>query len=155
MSEESTPNASQRSRPMSEEVETPDLVELWREASQAGERFDLDGVMAFYAPDAVYDMSHVGMGTFEGREAIRGFLADWLGSYEEYERGSEELLDLGNGVAFGLFVQKGRPAGSSRRVEERVASVSEWEDGKVKRITSYSDIDEARAVAERLAEERG
>ncbi len=73
----------------------------------------------------------------------------------EYERGSEELLDLGNGVAFGLFVQKGRPAGSGSRVEERVASVSEWEDGKIKRMTSYSDIDAARAAAERLAGERG
>lgn len=111
---------------MPEESTTPDLVELWRQAYQAGERFDLDGTMAFYAPDAVYDLSHVGMGTFEGREAIRGFLADWLGSFEEYERGSEELLDLGNGVAFGVFVQKGRPAGSSSRVEERAASVTEW-----------------------------
>jgi hypothetical protein len=35
------------------------------------------------------------------------------------------------------------------------AAVSEWQDGTVKRITNYSDIDEARAAAERLAQERG
>jgi len=29
------------------------------------------------------------------------------------------------------------------------------EDGKIARITNYTDIDEARAAAERLAEERG
>jgi ketosteroid isomerase-like protein len=65
---------------MPDEPRTPDLVELWREAYRAGERFDPDGVMAFYAPDAVYDMSPMGMGTFEGREAIRGHIEDFLGS---------------------------------------------------------------------------
>jgi hypothetical protein len=29
-----------------------------------------------------------------------------------------------------------------------------WEDGKIVRMTNYRDIDEARAAAERLAEER-
>jgi hypothetical protein len=27
----------------------------------------------------------MGVGTFKGRAAIRGFLEDWLGSYEDYE----------------------------------------------------------------------
>jgi hypothetical protein len=30
-----------------------------------------------------------------------------------------------------------------------------WEDGLIVRVTNYTDIDEARAAAERLAEERG
>ena len=30
--------------------------------------------MRFYAPHAVYDMSRVGLGTFEGRAAIHRFL---------------------------------------------------------------------------------
>jgi hypothetical protein len=30
-----------------------------------------------------------------------------------------------------------------------------WEDGKIVRTTNYSDVDEGRAAAERLAEERG
>jgi len=39
----------------------------------------------------------------------------------------------------------------------RYAAVGEWVDGLVARISLYpgSDIDEARAAAERLAEERG
>jgi hypothetical protein len=32
--------------------------------------------------------------------------------------------------------------------------VSEWAQGKIVRITSYVDIDEARAAAERLDEDR-
>jgi hypothetical protein len=30
-----------------------------------------------------------------------------------------------------------------------------WEDGKIVRMTNYTDIDEARAAAERLAQGRG
>ena len=35
------------------------------------------------------------------------------------------------------------------------ASVGVWREGLIERVTSYRDIDEARAAAERLAESRG
>ncbi len=35
--------------------------------------FDLDGVLAVYADDATLDLQALGMGLFEGREALRGF----------------------------------------------------------------------------------
>jgi hypothetical protein len=35
------------------------------------------------------------------------------------------------------------------------ASVVEWNDGMIDRMTNYTDIDEARAAAEHLANERG
>ena len=37
----------------------------------------------------------------------------------------------------------------------RYAPVNEWRDGLIARETLYTDIDEGRAAAERLAEERG
>ena len=58
-------------------------------------------------------------------------------------------------MTFGLFFLRGRPAGSSGFVEFRYASVSTWTDGIIERVTTYTDIDEARAAAKRLAEERG
>jgi ketosteroid isomerase-like protein len=140
---------------MPEESTTADLVELQKRFTEAAHRRDLDAIMAFYAPDAVYDMSPMGMGVFEGQAAARGFLEDWFASYEEYEFEAEEILDLGNGVVFRVLIQKGRPVGSSGEVELRYAAVAVWEDGKIARMTNYTDIDEARAVAERLAEERG
>jgi len=78
-----------------------------------------------------------------------------VGSYEEYEFEAEDTLDLGNRVGFRVLIQKGRPVGTSGEVELRYASVTVWEDGKIARNTNYGDIDEARAAAERLAEERG
>jgi ketosteroid isomerase-like protein len=140
---------------MAEESTTPDLVERQKRATEAADRRDLDAVMAFYAPDAVYDMSPVGMGIFEGQAAARGFIEDWWASYEEHEWEAEETLDLGNGVGFRVLIQKGRPVGSSGEVELRYAVISVWEDGLIVRVTNYTDIDKARAAAERLAEERG
>ena len=42
-----------------------------------------------------------------------------------------------------------------RRVQARHQQVFEWVQGVIIRITGYPDIDQARAAAERLAEERG
>ena len=64
---------------MSEESTTPDLVELVRRQSEAGNRRDLDAVTSSFAPDAVFEGRALG-DTFEGRAAIRSFLEDWFGS---------------------------------------------------------------------------
>jgi ketosteroid isomerase-like protein len=86
-------------RVMSEQSTTPDLVELQNRHTEAGGRRDLDAITAFYAPDAVWDMSPMGMGTFEGQAAARAFFEDWFASYEEYELEAEEILDLGQARA--------------------------------------------------------
>jgi ketosteroid isomerase-like protein len=129
-------------------------VELQKRLTEAANRRELDALMAFYAPDCVYDMSPIGMGVFEGKAAARGFIEDWWVSYEEHEFEAKEILDLGNGVGFRVLIQKGRPVGSSGEVQLSYGAVGVWEDGKIVRMTNYRDIDEARAAAERLAEER-
>jgi ketosteroid isomerase-like protein len=64
-------------------------------------------------------------------------------------------LCLGNAVTFAVILRRGRVVGSSGSVQLRYASVAEWRDGLIVRKTTYHDIDEARAAAERLAQERG
>jgi ketosteroid isomerase-like protein len=140
---------------MSEESTNPDLVELTRRIAETASRRDMDGIMAVFAPDVVWDGSPIGLETFEGQAAVRSFLEDWFVSYEEWEVRREEGEDFGNGVTFVAFSQKGRLVGSSGEVQLHYAAVSEWEDGKIARITNYRETDEARAAAERLAEERG
>jgi ketosteroid isomerase-like protein len=94
-------------------------------------------------------------GTFEGREAIRGMLEDAVAPYDDYEMVLEEFRDLGNCVTLNVDLVRGRPIGSSVFVEMRSAMVVVWTDGLIERATIYTDIDEARAAAERLAQERG
>jgi len=139
---------------MAEESTSPDLVELVRRSVEAADKLDLDARMTFYKPDAVWDASPMGIGTFEGQAAMRAFWEDWLSSYEGWQLQTVEVQDLGNGVTFAVLDQRGRLVGSSGEIELRYAAVTEWEDGKIARITNYTDIDEARAAAERLAQER-
>jgi ketosteroid isomerase-like protein len=133
--------------------ESHDLVALTQALSDAR---GVDATMAFYCPDAVYDMSRVGLGTFEGRPAIRRFLEDWLASYQDTKDEVQEMIDLGKGVVFAVARETGRPSGSpaQSRVHAVYGFVFVWTDGKVARVTVYTNPSEARAAAEHLAEER-
>ena len=136
---------------MSAESTTPDLVELTRRSIGAAE--DIEAALSFYAPDAVWDASPWGMGVFEGQTAVRGFFEDWRSSYNDMEWKAEEIRDLGNEATFAVILRRARVAGSTGSVQLRYGSVIEWRDGLIVRNTTYNDIDEARAAAERLAEE--
>jgi uncharacterized protein (TIGR02246 family) len=138
---------------VSEESRTPDLAELVRGTIDPVNIGDLDAVMRLYAADCVFVMP--GMGSLRGAPAIRAFIQEWFGSYESVWVEAEEILVLGNGVAFAVIRQGGRPIGSTGDVQMRYASVSVWTDGLVERIMNYTDTDEARAAAARLAQERG
>ena len=139
---------------MSEESTTRDLVELLRHLFEAGSRRDLDALMGFYGPDVILEISGTGL-SFEGPTALRRFYEDWFSLYDEFESELEEALDLGNGVGLSVLRQQGRPVGSTARSQQRGAWVSTWVDHRIVRVTVYTDIDEARAAAERLAESRG
>jgi ketosteroid isomerase-like protein len=139
---------------MSEESMTPDLVELSRRAYEATSRHDIDALMGFYAPSAVWDGSNVGIGTFEGVAAIRSFVEEWWGTWGEHTFEVEEIVDLGHGVVLSSLREDGRLVDSDGHVEQQRAAVVVWVKGIIERQTPYLDIDEARAAAERLAEER-
>ena len=138
---------------MSGESTTPDLVERMRSLGEAANVGDFDAMLGFFAPDAVWEGTLES--TLEGVAAIRGFWEDWYASYAEFCVEQEEVLDLGNGVVFAVFVQKARLAGSSGEVGLRYAAVIVWVEGVIVRVTNYTYPDEGRAAAERLAEERG
>jgi ketosteroid isomerase-like protein len=137
---------------MADESTNPDLVELARRSAEAESP---EAAVSFYAPEAVWDASPWGMGVFEGKAAVRAFFEEWGASYTDMEWRAEEIRDLGNSVTFAVILQRGRVVGSSGSVQLRYASVAEWRDGLIVRNTTYTDIDEARAAAERLAQERG
>jgi ketosteroid isomerase-like protein len=136
---------------MPEKATTPDLVERMRGLVGALDRCDVDAFVSFHAPDAVLEAA---VGHFEGVAAIRGFIEDWLANYEEFAVTLEEVRDLGNGVTFSVIRQQGRLVGSSGHVQLRHAAVDVWVDGVIARAITPADIDEARAAAERVVEER-
>ena len=137
---------------MSQQSATPDLVELTHRAFEAANRRDLDAVIGFFAPDTVFE-GRDGWNNLRGRAAFRSFLEDWFGTYEKLEFMLEEVRDLGDGVVFAVVVQNGRPAGSPGHLRQREGWVFVWVRHLIARLT-VSEVDEARAAAERLAESR-
>lgn len=139
---------------MSEQSATPDLVELSRQRFAAVNRRDLDAVLSFFAADAVWDMSPIDMGVFEGHAAIRDALENWWDTFPGIVSELDEALDLGNGVLFQAVTQRGPAAGSTGDIRQRSGRVLLVVDGLIETLTSYNDIEQARDAAERLAEER-
>jgi ketosteroid isomerase-like protein len=133
---------------------TDDLVELTRQSMEATNRGDLDPSLTLFADDAVFDVTAVGMGRFEGLEAVHGYLADWIGSYEAQEMRRWDGTALGNDVVFVVTEFDARPRGSQARVRERWAFAVLWTAGKISRVIASGDPDEARGAAEQLVEER-
>jgi ketosteroid isomerase-like protein len=140
---------------VAEESTTPDLVELGRGLYEAVNRRDFDAVMSFFAPDAVWESTY--LEASEGVAAIRGVFEDLASPFEQLEVEVEEILDLGGGVGFAVIVVTGRPVASSGQVQQRNAFWAIWTEDKITRLKMYmyTDIDQARAAAERLAQERG
>jgi ketosteroid isomerase-like protein len=139
---------------MSGESTTPDLVVRVRESLEAVNRRDFDTAYRIYSPDVVWDASRREVARFDSRAAWRNFLEEWLSPYEEWKLEVEEIADLGNGVLFATVCQTGRLIGTEGDLEMRDAWVCRWEKGLIVEVTVYLDPDEARAAAERLAEER-
>ena len=119
-------------------------VELVQRAIEVANRRDLDAVITSFAPDAVFEGRALG-DIFEGRPAIRNFLEDWFGVYEELVIGLEEVSDLGNGVVFAVVIQDARAVGSAGHLRQREGWVFLLVRGLIARLT-ISEIDEARAA---------
>jgi ketosteroid isomerase-like protein len=140
---------------MPEDSTTPDLVELTRRSLETGPK-EIDVGMRFFACDAVWEVPALGT-RLEGVGAIRSFFEDWLAAFGEFEIDLQKVLDMGNGVVLTLAQSRATLLGGAERIplQEVFVYVTVWIEGEISRVTVYTDIAEARAAAERLAEERG
>ena len=142
-----------------EESTTPDPEEALRRALEALNRRDFNAAFSLYTPDAVIEFGG-GIGVLEGgrvmgREAARKAWEDLTEAFADFESELEDHQGFGRGVTLGVLVRRGRPHGSDAFVEARGGVVAIWRDGRIARARNYQDVDEARAAAERLAQERG
>ena len=111
--------------------------------------------MGLHAPEAVWDLSDQGLGTFEGVAAISGWVEDWFGTWADLRMDVLDVVDLGNGVVFSRVREEGRLADGDGHVEQQRGWVILGVQGKIGRAEIYLDIGAGCAAAERLAEERG
>jgi ketosteroid isomerase-like protein len=139
---------------MAEEATTANLVEIGRRLVEA-DSYEEWAVLAerFYAPDVVWDLGGM-LGSIEGLPAVRAFVKEYWLMWEDHHHYAEEIVDLGHGVGYAVVREDGRMKGSDGRVQATNAWVSVWVEGRIVRTTPFTDIDEGRAAAERLAEGR-
>ncbi len=136
------------------EPSAPNLLELTRRSIEAANRGNLDPSATSFAPDAVFDVSSVGLGRFEGAEAIHSYLADWTGSYEKQELRRWDGRDLGGDVVFVVTVFEARPRDNPSTVREEWAFTVTWARGMITLVSASRDVEAARAAAEDLAAAR-
>jgi hypothetical protein len=77
----------------------------------------------------------------------------YFGAFEELQVILDDVVDFGNGVILADNRHVGRLVGGGALAERRVF-VYEFADDRVVKTTHYVDFDNARAAAERLAQER-
>ena len=139
---------------MSEQPANSDMAELVRQAFDAGNRHDVDAIVGFHAPDAIWDLSDQGLGTYEGAGAIRGWVEDWFETWADLRLDVLDVVDLGHGVALLRVREEGRMAEGGGHVEQQRGWVILGREGQIARAEIYLNPDDARAAAEGLAEER-
>jgi hypothetical protein len=142
---------------MPEEPATPDsahdVITLTRELAEAQ---GVEATMRFFAPESVYDLAAFGLPTFRGYAAIRDFIEDWYSSYQRADDELREIVEVAPGIVFVAVRETARPSGSPEhaQVSHSYGMVVEWSDGAASRVTGFPDIEDARAAAEQLAQER-
>ena len=109
-------------------------VEIIRRAWDAWLCGDLPGVFRQYDPEVVRDMTHFPdwpEGTYRGHEGLRRYFDEWLGLWDGYEVGVDDLLPAPDGRVVVLFWQRGRGRTSGLAMEMEIAQIATVRDGKI------------------------
>ena len=85
-------------------------------------------------------------GTVYGRDAVREFIRQWIGTFEDYHSETLECLDAGTSVYIRLRLW-GRGKGSGAETETDFWMVWLFFQGKVVRVTYFPSREEALEAA--------
>ena len=108
---------------------------------------DIDSAMEVLSEDAVWHESEVlpDTGVYEGREAIRAFLTQFLASWERFHQTVEDVEEEGDRILVLIHLQAtGR--GSAADVDARYAHLWTVSEGRGVRVDAFYNRDEARAA---------
>jgi ketosteroid isomerase-like protein len=118
-------------------------IRLVRESLEAFERGDLEGPLEHAHPDLVTTRVQPDGAVLHGIDGFRQLLADWLeGFTEAWFSSDDDYIEAGDYVIVHQH-QRGRGAGSGALVEGDFWLVYGFAEGKVIRLDTYADRDEA------------
>jgi len=121
-------------------------VEVVRRMLQAFAEGGLDAMAEFADPDINWRAAEGAIddvGEMHGRVAVRGYLQDWIDTFDDFSVVVEELRDVGDDRVLAIQRLKGRAKLSGTETDLRYAFVSTVRDGKVVRGREYLSVDDA------------
>ena len=124
-------------------------VEAFKRAFEAGNRQDVEALLAEFHPDVEWHAAFPMLGgdaVYRGHEGIREFLSEVWEVLADTQLEFREIRDAGDQVvAVGHF--RGRGKGSGVEAETPFAYVVDFRGGKALRVRSYLDPKEALEAA--------
>jgi uncharacterized protein len=124
--------------------------EVVRASWEAWLRGDLEGLVADYAADVVWDLTRFREWPerqYVGPEGVQRFLAEWLDLWDAFEAGVDQLLLAPDGRVVSLAWQRGKGRHSGLGMEKKWALIPTLRDGKIVRMDHYDDRTEALEAA--------
>jgi ketosteroid isomerase-like protein len=131
-----------------------DHVEIVKRVIDAFNRRDVDAIFECVDPDLEWfpamPVTFAG-GAFRGREGIESYVGEIRDAWEEYRVVGEEIRDLDDRV---LALSRVEALGvrSGGRVDSAMGQIYDFRGGKISRIRTYLDHDEALRAAESTGE---
>ena len=124
-------------------------VEIAKRVVDAFNRRDVEGFFKLAVPDFEWFPAMAGTvegGGYRGRDGIEKYLADIGEAWEEYRVFAEEFRDLDDRVVM-LGRIEGRGRGSHAWIDSPTGTIFDFRDGKMARVRTYLDHDEALRAA--------
>ena len=122
-------------------------VDAFRRGVAAINRRDVDALVEVLSPDVEWrEVFHEMLGgqarVYRGHDGVRQLLADLYEPFDEIHAEYTDIRDLGSRV-LGLGRLRARGDGSGAEIESPVASLTEFENGRARRIRTFLDHREA------------
>jgi ketosteroid isomerase-like protein len=123
-----------------------ETVEVVRRMLQAFAAGGLDALAEFWDPDINWRAAEGAIddvGEMHGRVAVRGYIQDWIDTFDDFSVVVEELRDVGDDRVLAIQRLKGRAKLSGTETDLRYAVVTTVRDGRVVRGREYFNVDDA------------
>jgi ketosteroid isomerase-like protein len=125
-------------------------VEIVRDAAAAFNRGDLDAFFEYSADDIDYRAAEGALddrGPMHGKDAVRGYMQDWLDMFDDLKSEALELIDAGEDQVIAVLRISGRAKLSGVETDLTYAALYTIRDGKVARGREYWTKEEALEAA--------
>jgi ketosteroid isomerase-like protein len=127
-----------------------EAIKTVREAAAAFNRGDLDAWLEYLADDIDYRAVEGALddrGPMHGKDAVRAYVQDWLGTFDDFRSEPVELIEAGEDKVIAVGRISGRAKLSGVETDLTFAALYTVRDGKIVRGREYWTRDEALQAA--------